>query len=254
MLTEPKKEIFIWEKDPVSLQRLRVKIFADGARIQGIQGLCQNPLIQGITTNPSLMKKAGVQNYERFAKEILAVVKDKPVSLEVFADNFLEMKRQAIKIARWQSNVYVKVPITNTKGDPSFPLIKELVAEGVKVNVTAVFLIEQVQELAENLSPELPAIVSIFAGRIADTGRDPMHLVRRSRRLLEDLPRAEILWASVREILNIVQADHCGCHIITVPHEILVKAFNTWGVPLKEMSLSTVRQFFADALSSGYSL
>src|SRR5215813_1607695 len=204
-----------------SLEDLTIKIFADGADKAGMLELYRNPLITGMTTNPSLMKKAGITDYEAFAKDILSCIKEKPISFEVFSDEFVEMQRQALKIASWQSNVYVKIPITNTRGESSLPLIRELSKNGVRLNVTAILSLEQVSCVAEVLNADTPAVVSVFAGRIADTGRDPQPLMREALSLLRAKPRAELLWASVREVLNIFQAESCGCHIVTVPHDIL---------------------------------
>lgn len=236
------------------LAELRVKLFADGADRKGMLELYANPLIQGLTTNPSLMRKAGVTDYEAFAKDILQVIRDKPISFEVFSDEFPEMRRQALKLSSWQANVYVKIPITNTRGESSLPLIRELTREGVRVNVTAILTLEQVRGVAEALDPNVPAVVSVFAGRIADTGVDPEPLMRAAVALLAQLPKAELLWASVREVLNIFQADRCGCHIVTVPHDILAKALKLVGTDLAVMSLDTVKQFAQDAQAAGFSL
>src|SRR5262249_44647316 len=211
------------------LQKLKVKVFADGADKAGVLSLNANPLIQGMTTNPTLMRKAGLKDYEAFARDILQSVTTKPISFEVFSDDFPEMRRQALKISSWQSNVYVKIPITNTLGESAAPLIEELAREGVKINVTAMLTPDQVREIARVLQPEVPAIADVFAGRIADTGRDPLPILCESLRILRDRPAAQVLWASVREVLNIAQADSCGCHIVTVPHDILAKAMKLWG-------------------------
>src|SRR5438552_13128351 len=206
------------------LLNLKVKIFADGADKPGMLNLYGNPLIKGLTTNPTLMKKAGITNYEAFAKDILQTVKDKPISFEVFSDEFAEMRRQAMKIAAWQGNVYVKIPITNTRSESSLPLVRDLAKEGVRLNITAILTLDQVRGVAEALNPAVPSVVSVFAGRIADTGVDPEPLMRESRGHLKSQPKAELLWASVREVLNIFQADECACSIVTVPHDILNKA------------------------------
>src|SRR5215831_20488733 len=205
------------------LDSLRVRIFADGADKAGILNLNANPLIKGMTTNPTLMRKVGVHDYEAFAKDILKSVTSKPISFEVFSDEFPEMRRQALKIAAWQKNVFVKIPITNTRQESSLPLISELAKQGVQLNITAMLTLEQVRGVAEALNPAVPAFVSVFAGRIADTGRDPMPIMSESLKLLAGRPKAELLWASVREVLNIFQADDCGCQIVTVPHDILGK-------------------------------
>jgi len=237
-----------------SLQNLRVKIFADGADKAGMLALNSNSLIKGMTTNPTLMRKAGIQNYEAFAKEILAVVTTKPISFEVFSDEFPEMRRQALKIASWQKNVYVKIPITNTRGESALPLVRQLAGEGVQLNITAILTLDQVRSTAEALNPAVPSVVSVFAGRIADTGRDPAPMMRQCLEMLEARPKAELLWASVREVLNIFQADECGCHVVTVPHDILGKALKLSGMDLSALSLDTVKMFAQDALAAGFSV
>jgi len=237
-----------------TLKDLKVKIFADGADKAGMLQLNANPLIQGMTTNPTLMRKAGLTDFEAFAKDILQTITVKPISFEVFSDEFSEMRRQALKINGWAKNVYVKIPITNTRGESSLPLIRELAGEGVKINVTAILTLEQVTGVAQALNPRVPAVVSVFAGRIADTGVDPMPHMREAKKKLAGLPQAELLWASVREVLNIFQAEACGCDIVTVTHEILNKAFKLAGIGLKEMSLDTVKMFAADAKAAGFSL
>jgi transaldolase len=237
-----------------TLKDLKVKLFADGADKAGMLQLNANPLIKGMTTNPSLMRKAGIHDYEAFARDILQHITGKPVSLEVFSDEFPEMRRQALKIKGWAKNVYVKIPITNTRAESSLPLIRELALEGVKLNVTAILTLEQVAGVAQALNPKVPAVVSVFAGRIADTGVDPMPQMRESKKLMAGLPQAELLWASVREVLNIFQADACGCDIVTVPHDILAKAMKMTGMSLKELSLDTVKMFAVDAKAAGFSL
>src|SRR6476646_9565270 len=191
------------------LEQLPIKIFADGADRDGILALYGKPYIRGLTTNPTLMRKVGVTDYEKFARGILEIVKDKPISFEVFSDEFAEMRRQALKIGKWQENVYVKIPITNTRGDSAVPLIGELSAEGVKLNLTAILTREQVEGVAKAVKRDVPCVVSVFAGRVADTGVDPMPLMKESLQILRDLPNAELLWASVREVLNIFQAAQC---------------------------------------------
>lgn len=233
---------------------LRVHIYADGADLAGLLALNRNPLIQGITTNPTLMRKAGIGDYERFAREALREVVDKPICFEVFSDEFPEMRRQALKISSWQNNVYVKIPITNTRRESSIPLIGELAREGVKVNITAMLSPAQVRQVAAVLPPGVPAIASIFAGRVADTGRDPGPVMREALEFLRELPRVQLLWASVREVLNIAQADASGCHIVTVPHDILAKALKLWGMDLEDLSLDTVKMFAGDAENAGYTL
>lgn len=237
----------------VSAKDLQIKVFADGADMQGILDMYANPDIQGFTTNPTLMRQAGVEDYEKFARELLEKIQDKPVSLEVFADEFDEMERQALKIASWGSNVNVKIPITNTKGEKSAPLIKKLSAEGVVVNVTAMMTLEQVQDVADALDPNTGAIVSVFAGRIADTGIDPVPHMTEALTILKSKPKAELLWASPRELLNIFQADWMGCHIITVTNSLLAK-LSLVGKDLDEYSRETVEMFYRDASSAGYTL
>ena len=236
------------------LTNLPVKIFADGADREGIFDLYRKPFIQGLTTNPSLMKKVGINDYETFAKALLEVVKDKPISFEVFSDDFEDMRRQAVKIRDWQENVYVKIPISNTRRESALPLIKELASEGVKLNVTALLTLEQVKGVADALNPEVASVVSVFAGRIADTGVDPLPIMQESLKLLGDQPKAELLWASVREVLNIFQAAGCGCHIVTVPHDILAKAIKMGGMDLGDLSLDTVQMFYQDAVAAGFKL
>lgn len=236
------------------LNQLRVKIFADGADRKSMLELYANPLIKGLTTNPTLMRKAGIGNYEAFAKDILRTITDKPISFEVFSDEFAEMRRQALLISRWQSNVYVKIPITNTRRESSLPLIRELAQEGVKLNLTALLTLEQVSGVAQVLNPQVPSVVSVFAGRIADTGRDPQPIMLASRALLAQQPQAELIWASVREVLNIFQAEACGCEIVTVPHEILHKAIKLVGMDLGDLSLDTVKMFNNDAVAAGFTL
>lgn len=237
-----------------SLETLKVKIFADGADKAGILSLNANPLIKGMTTNPTLMRKVGIKDYEAFAREILQRVTAKPISFEVFSDEFPEMRRQGLKINSWAKNVYVKIPITNTRGESALPLVKELSSEGVKLNVTAILTQEQVAGVARALDPKVPAVVSVFAGRIADTGVDPMPHMRACKTILKDSPKAELLWASVREVLNIFQAEECGCEIVTVTHDVLGKAMKTVGIGLADMSLDTVKMFAADAKAAGFSL
>jgi transaldolase len=237
-----------------TLKDLKVKLFADGADKAGMLQLNANPLIKGMTTNPSLMRKAGIHDYEAFARDILQHITEKPISFEVFSDDFPEMRRQAFKIKGWAKNVYVKIPITNTRGESSLPLVRELALEGVKLNVTAILTLEQVAGVAQALNTKVPAVVSVFAGRIADTGVDPMPQMRESKKILAGLPQAELLWASVREVLNIFQADDCGCDIVTVPHDILAKAMKMTGMNLKELSLDTVKMFAVDAKAAGFSL
>jgi len=238
----------------ISLSTLKIQIYADGADKAGILDLYAKPYIKGFTTNPSLMKKAGIKDYEAFAREILQTVTARPISLEVFSDEFPEMKRQALKLAGFGKNVYVKIPITNLRGESSLPLIRDLGQQKVQLNITAILTLAQVRDVAAVLNPAVPSVVSVFAGRIADTGRDPMPLMRASRALLEGQPKAELLWASVREVLNIFQAEECGCHIVTVPHDILGKAAKMLGMDLGALSLDTVKTFAKDAAGAGYKL
>lgn len=239
---------------PKNLENLGIQIYADGADKAGILDLYAKPYIRGLTTNPTLMRKVGIRDYEAFARDILQTVTAKPISLEVFSDEFPEMRRQALKLAGWGDNVYVKIPITNSHGAPSIELIRELTHEGVKLNVTALLTVEQVRQVAAVLHPEVPAVVSVFAGRIADTGVDPCPIMREALGILAARPRAELLWASVREVLNLVQAEACGCHIVTVTHDILAKAAKLLGMDLTDLSLDTVRMFARDAAEAGYVL
>jgi transaldolase len=232
---------------------LKIKIFADGADLAGIMEMYKNPLIKGFTTNPTLMRKAGIDNYEAFGRELLSRVTDRPVSLEVFADDFDEMERQALTIASWGKNVNVKIPITNTKGVFSGPLIRSLSSQGVVLNVTAIMTPAQVKAVAECLNPDVPAIISVFAGRVADTGRDPIPLMVTCQQALYERPKAELLWASPRELLNIFQADAMGCDIITVTNDVLAK-LKLVGKDLDEYSRETVDMFYRDAAASKFSI
>jgi len=236
-----------------TVDQLRVKIFADGADLGGILKLYKNPLIKGFTTNPTLMRKAGIDDYEAFARTLLEAVPDRPVSLEVFADDFAEMARQARVIASWGPNVNVKLPVTNTRSEFCGPIIRELSAEGVVVNVTAVMTEDQVRRVTDCLAPDTAAIVSVFAGRVADTGRDPIPLMRESVAILKARPKAELIWASPRELLNVIQADEVGCHIITATSDILAK-LTLVGKDLDAYSLDTVAMFRSDALAAGYTI
>jgi len=230
---------------------LKVKLYSDGADKASMLEMARNPLIQGLTTNPSLMKKAGVVDYQKFCKEILAEITDKPISFEVFADDFSEMKRQAMEIAKWGKNVYVKIPVSNSKGEASYGLIHELAHHGVKLNVTAILTLRQTLETCKALEGGAPSIVSVFAGRIADTGVDPMPLMKAAQQICSSFDRnIELLWASTREALNIMQANEVGCSIITVPFDIL-KKLNLFGKDLTEVSLETVKIFKNDADSVG---
>lgn len=235
------------------LSDLRIKVFADGADMKGILEMAANPLIRGFTTNPTLMRKAGITDYEAFGRDVLARVPDRPVSLEVFADDFPEMERQALRIASWGPNVNVKIPITNTRGESSLPLIERLSKQGVVVNVTAIMTLDQVRGVADAVSVDVSAIVSVFAGRVADTGIDPVPHMTEALNILAEKPRSELLWASPRELLNIFQADAIGCHIITVTNDVLAK-LSLVGKNLDVYSRETVEMFYADAKAAGYSI
>ncbi len=235
------------------LELLSVKIFADGADRDSILRLARNPLIRGFTTNPTLMRKAGVRDYKGFALDLLAAIPDRPISFEVFADELPEIEVQAREIASWGPNVNVKIPVTNTRGESCVPAIRALSESGIVVNATAVFTLSQVSEVTAVLAPETPAIVSVFAGRIADTGVDPMGHMRAAADIMRAKPRAELLWASPRELLNIFHADAARCHIITVTQDLLDK-LPTVGKDLGEYSLETVRMFYEDAKSAGYAI
>jgi transaldolase len=236
-----------------SISELKIKLFADGADKAQILQAQANPLIRGFTTNPTLMRAAGVKNYEEFAHEILKVVTDRPISFEVFADEFDEMERQAHKIAGWAKNVYVKIPVTNTRRESSMELVRRLALSGVKVNVTAILTLEQVRDTTAALAGGAPSVVSVFAGRIADTGQDPVPLMTQAVKTVSSHSDIELLWASPRELLNIFQANDVGCHIITATDSVLSK-LKTVGKDLDEYSLETVRMFYNDAAHSGYQL
>lgn len=237
----------------ITLQGLRVKIFADGADLGTIATLYRDPLIKGFTTNPTLMRKAGVRDYRAFAFEVIKIVPDRPVSFEVFSDDFSEMERQAFEIASWGENVYVKIPVTNTRGQFAGHLLKRLSAAGVQVNVTALMTTDQVAEVSEFLSAATRSFVSVFAGRIADTGRDPIPIMAQAVELLKRCSPAELIWASPRELLNIFQADAVGCHVITVTQDILAKLALV-GKDLTTFSLETVQMFYRDALEAGFTI
>ncbi len=236
------------------LEKLPIKLFADGADLAGIIEYYHKSNITGLTTNPTLMRKAGIANYEAFAREVLMVVRTKPISLEVFSDDLPEMRRQALLIQSWGPNVYVKIPVTNTRRESTTALLSDLSAEGVQLNVTALMTLAQVREVAAALRPEVPSVISVFAGRIADTGVDPEPLMRAAQEHLAHRPATELLWASVREVYNIYQAARCGVPIITVSHDILAKAIKMNGLNLDDLSLDTVKMFRNDAVSAGYSL
>ncbi len=235
------------------IDELKVQIFADGADKASMLEMYAKPFIKGLTTNPTLMKKAGIIDYAAFCKDILNSIKDKPLSFEVFSDNFNEMERQALEIASWGSNVYVKIPVTNTQRETCYALAKKLSSKKVKINVTALMTLEQVENVKDALDPHVPSYVSVFAGRIADTGVDPVPLMKSAVDILGGLPASELIWASPRELLNIFQADQIGCHVITVTPDI-IKKLSLVGYDLNEYSLDTVKMFYTDALSAGYKL
>ena len=232
---------------------LKIHVYADGADIRDMVAARESGVVKGFTTNPTLMRKSGVTDYESFARQALKAVSGMPISFEVFADDFDEMERQAKRITTWGDSVYVKIPITNTKGDSAVPLIRRLAAAGVKLNITAILTLDQVREVVDALDPNVPAIISVFAGRIADTGRDPVPLMREAHQIARKKPKAQLLWASPRELLNIFQAEECGCQIITVTPDILKKLAMV-GKPLQELSLDTVKMFFNDAAAAGFKL
>ncbi|RME17435.1 MAG: transaldolase [Bdellovibrio sp.] len=232
-----------------------LKIFSDGADKASMIELAKQPFIQGLTTNPTLMKKAGITDYVGFAKEILSIIKDKPISFEVFSDDFEEMHRQAREISSWGDNVYVKIPVMNSLGQSSQELIHTLSQEGVKLNVTAILTLDQVKQTCENLNPKVPSVVSVFAGRIADTGVDPLPIMKQALKLCENVgPQTELLWASTREVFNIQQARNMGCHIITVPFDLLRKYQKMNKMDLQDLSLETVKMFKKDAEQAGFTI
>ncbi len=234
-------------------RKLKIKIFADGADLKIIAVMSKNPLIQGFTTNPTLMRKSGVTDYKAFAQAALKIVPDLPISFEVFSDDFSEMEEQAMEIASWGKNVYVKVPVTNTKGEFSGPLVKQLASAGVQLNVTALMTVRQVEQVLECLSSRARSCVSVFAGRIADTGRDPLPLMAEAVKVLKSNANAELIWASPRELLNVFQADAVGCHIITATHDILAK-LPLAGKDLDVFSLETVKMFHEDAAAAKFAI
>jgi transaldolase len=235
------------------LANLKVKIFADGADRAGILELYKNPIIKGFTTNPTLMRAAGITNYEAFSRDLLDAIPDRPVSLEVFSDDFAGMHAQALRVASWGKNVYVKLPVTNTHGESTVPLIRKLTQAGVKLNVTALMTLGQVRDVAAALGSGPPSCVSVFAGRVADTGRDPLPLMAAAVEMLAPYPQVELIWASPRELLNVFHADQAGCHIITVTHDTLKKLCLV-DKDLNEYSLDTVKMFRGDAMKAGYTL
>jgi len=235
------------------IERLGIKIFADGADIAGMIEMYEKTYIKGLTTNPTLMRKAGITNYKDFALEVLKEVKRKPISFEVFSDDFETMEKQAREIASWGENVYAKIPVTNTKGETCYSTIEKLSSEKIKLNITAIMTLEQVRNVASSLDPNVANYVSVFAGRIADTGRDPLPLMYHAVEILKKTPATELIWASPREVLNIFQADGIGCHVITVTNEIL-KKLHFVGYDLDVFSLDTVKMFYGDAVAAGFEL
>ena len=236
-----------------TLDQLKVKIFADGADLDGILELYRNPHITGFTTNPTLMRKSGIIDYEKFARQVLKKIPDRPISFEVFSDEFGEMERQARKIASWGHNVYVKIPVTNTRRESSVELIGRLAQEKVKLNITALMTLDQVRKVSGALADHTSSFISVFAGRIADTGRDPMPIMKEAVEIMSPHPTQELIWASPRELLNVFHADEIGCHVITVTHDIL-KKLSLVGKELDEYSLDTVKMFYGDAQMAGYTL
>lgn len=235
------------------IKQLKVKIFADGADRDGMFEMNERQYVKGLTTNPSLMRKAGVTNYKNFCIDILNNIKDKPISFEVFSDDFSEMEVQAIEISSWGKNAYVKIPVMNTKREVCYPLVKKLSSMGIKLNVTALMTVDQVKKVSDSLDIETPSYISVFAGRIADTGRDPVPVISNAAQILEKKPVSELIWASTREVLNIFQAEQAGCDIITVTNDIL-KKLNMVGYDLEEYSYDTVKMFYEDALAAGYTI
>ena len=232
---------------------MKIKVFADGAKLEDMKAAYKSGKVQGFTTNPTLMRQAGISDYEDFAKSVLAEIKDMPISFEVFADDFPTMETQAGRINGWAPNVYVKIPVTNTKGVSAAPLIRKLSHAGVKLNITAQLTLDQVKEVVEATSPDTPSVISVFAGRVADTGVDPVPLMKSALEICKSRPKAELLWASPREVLNIYQAEEIGCHIITVTPD-LIKKLGLRGKDLKQYSLETVAMFYNDATQAGFSL
>ncbi len=237
----------------MSVDHLKVKIFADGANEAEMVEMAKKAHIKGLTTNPTLMRKSGITDYEKFARGVLNVIKHKPISFEVFSDDLEDMRRQALTIASWGDNVYVKIPVTNTKGESCAALIHELAKAGVKQNVTALMTLAQVQEISDALGNFVPCNISVFAGRIADTGRDPLPIMRDAVALMATHPKQELIWASPRELLNVFQADEIGCHIITITPDIL-KKLNLYGKDLDQYSLETVKMFYEDAQAAGFNI
>ena len=235
------------------LNNLKIKIFADGADLENIKNLCKNPIIKGFTTNPSLMKKKGIVDYKNFALDVLKITENKPVSFEIFADDLIEMESQANEIASWGKNVNVKIPITNTKGESTVSLIEKLSNSKIVCNVTAILTLEQLKSVVQVLNSSVPTILSIFAGRIADTGVNPMTVMKKAVEIAKSKPMSNILWASTREVYNVFEAERAGCRIITVPHDIINK-FSGIGKNLDQLSLETVKMFYEDAKQAGYKI
>lgn len=234
-----------------SYKDLKIKIFADGANVTEMKRVYNEGIVKGFTTNPTLMKKDGVIDYVSFAKEVLSEIKDMPISFEVFSDDFADMEKQARLIGSWGENVYIKIPVTNTKSENSYALIKKLSGDGLKLNITAILTVKQVEEVMEAVSDKTKSIISVFAGRIADTGTDPVPYMKQSAEIVKRNKNAELLWASSRELLNIIQAEECGCDIVTVTNDI-IKKLPMIGKDLTELSLDTVKMFYNDASSAGY--
>lgn len=232
---------------------LKIKIFSDGADLPVMKELAANPLVKGFTTNPSLMRKAGVKDYSAYAKEVLGIIGGRPISFEVFADDFPTMEKQALKIATWAPNVNVKIPVINTNGEFTGPLIERLSAQGVHLNVTLLFTVEQVKKVVKVLSPQAPAYISLFAGRAADVGIDPIPLVRESLKLMQEKPKTEMIWASTREPFNAVEADREGAHIITMPPD-MVKKLSHFGKSLEQCTLEGIKAFYDDTMASGFTI
>jgi len=232
---------------------LKIKIFADGAEIKAMVEMAGKNWIKGLTTNPTLMRKAGISNYKGFGRQVLSLIPDKPISFEVFSDDFNEMEAQALEIAGWGANVFVKIPVTNTRSESSTHLIRKLSHQRIKLNVTALTTTDQVRRVVEALNNDIPSYISVFAGRIADTGRDPLPIMKESLQIMKSKPVAELIWASPRELLNIFQADEIGCHVITVTNDILKKLYLV-GYDLETYSLETVKMFYEDGQAAGFSI
>lgn len=238
---------------PSSSNDLKIKIFADGADLPTMVEMSKKSFIRGLTTNPTLMRKAGINDYKKFAKEVLVEIQDKPISFEVFSDDLNEMIDQATEIASWGKNVNVKIPVTNSKGVETTKVVRELSSQGVALNITAILTTTQVRSVVDSLDDKSIAFISVFAGRIADTGRDPIPLMQEALKIMEDKPKSELIWASPRELLNVIQADTIGCHVITATSDIL-KKLDIIGKDLSQYSLETVKMFRDDAVASGYSI